>query len=216
MQLPNANPNTLDDSLHQHSLLSTFSNLSYDIPKPLRDFFSVMALDSATFQIPVRGSFSDSERDGDLDNEPLLQSPTPREKGRFLRSISLLYCLTILSTIIFLYLTFIGAPWDSAAFLIPGQSDYCKNPTLRREWRTLSIPERLDYLTAVQCLGRQPSRLNLNHSLYDDFPWVHSHMGNFCKLEFQPISCSMGLKYRADLEEQLITLLLLSHGIDIF
>ncbi|KAK6596644.1 hypothetical protein H4I96_09296 [Botrytis cinerea] len=59
------------------------------------------------------------------------------------------------------------------------QSLSCRNPIVRREWRTLGTTERQIYLKAVQCLWEQPSRIGLNHSLYEDFPWVHSRMGNF-------------------------------------
>ncbi|KAM0152184.1 hypothetical protein ACHAPG_007841 [Botrytis cinerea] len=49
------------------------------------------------------------------------------------------------------------------------QSTVCKNPSLRQEWRTLSIPKRQDYISAVQCLQSRPSRLGLNHTLHDEF-----------------------------------------------
>ena len=145
-----------------------------------------MALDSEPFPKVARKSISDSESELDLDNEPFLHSPNPPEKIRYLRSISLLYLCIIVPTTAFLYFTILGVPWDGAVVLDPaeGQSDSCRSPVLRREWRSLSLSERHDYLTAVRCLGGQPSRLGLNHSLYDDFPWVHSRMGNFCKLAF--------------------------------
>jgi tyrosinase len=49
----------------------------------------------------------------------------------------------------------------------------CVNPTIRREWRTLSASEKTTYITAVQCLTTKPSRVRNNGTLYDDFPWVH-------------------------------------------
>ncbi|KAM0179003.1 hypothetical protein ACHAPF_003343 [Botrytis cinerea] len=49
------------------------------------------------------------------------------------------------------------------------QSTVCKNPSLRQEWRTLSIPQRQDYISAVQCLQSRPSILGLNHTLHDEF-----------------------------------------------
>ncbi|KAL2067816.1 hypothetical protein VTL71DRAFT_15912 [Oculimacula yallundae] len=61
----------------------------------------------------------------------------------------------------------------------PHQAKSCLRPAVRREWRTLSIKERKNYLDAIQCLWKHPSRLGLNHSLYEDFPWFHSRAGNF-------------------------------------
>ncbi|KAL2217410.1 hypothetical protein M432DRAFT_516476, partial [Thermoascus aurantiacus ATCC 26904] len=54
----------------------------------------------------------------------------------------------------------------------------CKTPYTRREWRSLSREEKKEYIEAVQCLRRLPSRLGLNQSLYHDFPYVHSRTGN--------------------------------------
>ena len=54
----------------------------------------------------------------------------------------------------------------------------CQRPTTRREWRTLSEPERLDYVAAVKCLAHRPSKLHNNGTLYDDFPWVHKELSS--------------------------------------
>ena len=56
----------------------------------------------------------------------------------------------------------------------------CSKPAIRKEWRTLSRSEQEQYLAAVHCLRTQPSKIGLAHSLYDDFPWVHSRNGNYC------------------------------------
>lgn len=60
-------------------------------------------------------------------------------------------------------------------------STACTNPTIRREWRDLSDTEKGDYIQAVQCLRSSPSRLGLNQTLYDDFPYVHSRNGEACE-----------------------------------
>ena len=57
----------------------------------------------------------------------------------------------------------------------------CTDPVVRQEWRGLSEAERRDYIEAVQCLRSSPSRLGLNQSLYDDFPYVHSRNGESCE-----------------------------------
>ena len=49
----------------------------------------------------------------------------------------------------------------------------CKSPSIRREWRSLSIAERDAYIDAVFCLRAKPSRLNTSQTLYDDFAYVH-------------------------------------------
>ncbi|KAK8904444.1 hypothetical protein QC760_006808 [Botrytis cinerea] len=72
------------------------------------------------------------------------------------------------------------------------QSTVCKNPSLRQEWRTLSIPQRQDYISAVQCLQSRPSRLGLNHTLHDEFTWVHRSLGNF---SMEPHCLSRGFLY---------------------
>jgi len=57
----------------------------------------------------------------------------------------------------------------------------CQNPSIRREWRSLSMKEKHEYLEAVQCLAHTPSRWTPNMTLYDDFPHVHDTTGAFCK-----------------------------------
>ena len=59
-------------------------------------------------------------------------------------------------------------------------STSCTRPVIRKEWRSLSHEEQERYISAVQCLRTQPSRIGLAHSLYDDFPWTHSRIGNYC------------------------------------
>lgn len=53
----------------------------------------------------------------------------------------------------------------------------CHEPVVRKEWRTLSDVQKQEYLDAVLCLKTKPSRLGQNHSLYDDFPYLHSRSG---------------------------------------
>lgn len=56
----------------------------------------------------------------------------------------------------------------------------CVQPSIRREWRTLSRSDQSQYIAAIQCLRNTPSQLGLNQTLYDDFPWTHSRIGNYC------------------------------------
>lgn len=62
----------------------------------------------------------------------------------------------------------------------PAQGDYqSKNCATRREWRTLNSTEQQDYISSVLCLRDHPSQLGANTSLYDDFPWIHAHVGYY-------------------------------------
>lgn len=57
----------------------------------------------------------------------------------------------------------------------------CTEPYFRREWRSLAVKEKKDYLDAVQCFIDSPSMLNMNGSLYDDFSWVHNLVAHSSK-----------------------------------
>jgi hypothetical protein len=57
----------------------------------------------------------------------------------------------------------------------------CEAPQHRREWRSLSVVERDRYIDAVLCLHTKPSRLGMNHTLYDDFAYVHYQFNNDSK-----------------------------------
>jgi len=53
----------------------------------------------------------------------------------------------------------------------------CYETSSRYEWRSLSTQEKESYLNAVRCLAEKPSRLGLNGTLWDDFPYTHTHIG---------------------------------------
>lgn len=53
----------------------------------------------------------------------------------------------------------------------------CREPVVRKEWRSFSHHEKLHYIEAVQCLAKKPSRIRENGTLYDDFPYVHVRFG---------------------------------------
>ena len=55
----------------------------------------------------------------------------------------------------------------------------CQRPPIRKEWRTLSKGEQLEYIGAVSCLMRQPSILNSGTSHYDDFVYAHVQAGSY-------------------------------------
>ena len=74
-------------------------------------------------------------------------------------------------------------------FISPLNSDApttvsCKNPSVRREWRSLSRIEKQDYITAVTCLSTISSGIRDFGTLYDDFPWVHQQVSHMSMSSF--------------------------------
>ncbi|KAJ9223621.1 hypothetical protein DTO169C6_3973 [Paecilomyces variotii] len=55
----------------------------------------------------------------------------------------------------------------------------CKNPTVRREWRTLDRSEKLAYIEAARCLTESPSTRRSETTIHDDFVFLHSRIGNY-------------------------------------
>jgi hypothetical protein len=89
--------------------------------------------------------------------------------------LSLLLSLSTILSFGILYQGFIVLSLSSAPI-------ECPNPVIRREWRTLGKNEQIEYLEAVNCLRTLNSKIGMNHSLYDDFPFIHSRVGNYSKL----------------------------------
>ena len=52
-------------------------------------------------------------------------------------------------------------------------SKKCVNPQRRPAWHELTIPQRLEYIKAVNCLATKESYINPNSTLYDDYTWMH-------------------------------------------
>jgi hypothetical protein len=70
--------------------------------------------------------------------------------------------------------------WALRSNVVYGKSDeVCGEPTVRREWRTLSSLERLEYLRAVKCLSQIPSSV-CNGTLHDEFAYIHRKIGDYC------------------------------------
>ncbi|KAK1625228.1 monooxygenase [Colletotrichum phormii] len=49
---------------------------------------------------------------------------------------------------------------------------------LRVEWRSLSSAAKAGYISAVKCLDGLPSKIGLETSRYNDFPYVHAQLNN--------------------------------------
>jgi hypothetical protein len=61
------------------------------------------------------------------------------------------------------------------------KTNVCKDPYMRKEWRSLSTEEKQDYLNAFQCFIDKPSMLGMNGSLYNDFSFVHNLIAHSSK-----------------------------------
>ena len=113
-----------------------------------------------------------SSESGDEDNEKGQLSPQfkkPHGRRAFAVMCLAVGCLAISFAIGY----FLGQ--ESSPSIAPYKP--CRYPTIRHEWRSLSREEKSAYLDAVKCLRTIPSRLGLNHTLYDDFPYFHSRTG---------------------------------------
>ena len=117
--------------------------------------------------------------DGDCEEELKLggvSQSKPRPCSLLL--ITIVFLLSVIPTLILVFDRGLSSQHDTVILASNGQSWVCQQPTTRREWRTLSKPERFDYVTAVKCLATKPSKLRNNGTLYDDFPWVHKHLSS--------------------------------------
>lgn len=75
--------------------------------------------------------------------------------------------------LLFVLLLTVGSLVSDARLLKRQATTDCTNPTIRKEWRSLTNTEKSSYIEAVKCLATQPSRMNSASSLYDDFASVH-------------------------------------------
>lgn len=60
------------------------------------------------------------------------------------------------------------------------ESKPCKDPPIRREWRTLTAGEKHNYIQAVHCLESLPSELQGKGNFYDDLVYLHMSIGSQC------------------------------------
>lgn len=121
--------------------------------------------------------------DSDQDEEVVVERLS--ERGRMPRLLVSILCIALLG----LTIGFIGGVLLPAIRRVDVLSyRACRDPPVRREWRTLSKKEKHDYVDAVQCLRTTPSRLGMNQSLYDDFPWIHTLVGGYCMSFIKSVS----------------------------
>ena len=117
----------------------------------------------------------------------LYSRPSPRRK--YLRIGALVALVLLASSICIALIATVLRYRQPITSQIPAEED-SDHPVLphgaqstkcapRREWRTLSLAEQQEYIAAILCLRTKGSALTpaSNKTSYDDFPWVHSHVG---------------------------------------
>ncbi|KAK6222866.1 hypothetical protein LQW54_000676 [Pestalotiopsis sp. IQ-011] len=97
----------------------------------------------------------------------------------------------------------------SAVLLVLAQIDTvtaaCRNPLVRKEWRTLSNSEKQSYLSAVQCLKKAPAQTQATYAgvrnRYDDFMAQHINRTDFIHFVgfFQPWHRMFVAQYESEL-----------------
>ena len=126
---------------------------------------------------PVKSQSDDEEDSIDIADAYPPQRTIKQWIVRGDKPLSLITFYTIAAIfLLIVFITFFGLHVYNASQPTPTH-----NCPLRREWRTLSPPEQQHYISSVRCLLSQPSRLHPskadNSSLYEDFPWIHAHVG---------------------------------------
>ena len=106
-------------------------------------------------------------------------------------------CLTFFVSVSTLVMIFVAATFgflhgfEQGLLSRPPQPQHqsqsrCRNPDIRREWRSLTPSEQQNYLDAAKCLEETPSSLMGQGTLYDDLVYVHMHVGSLCKCTVMP------------------------------
>lgn len=118
-----------------------------------------------------------------LDGEQEYIKPKFQHAGRWSRKFLLSFTLCCL-VIAGLVVGFIGGvplrgTQKTGSYGPSRDLNACRDPVLRREWRSLKEVEKRDYIQSVKCLKTLPSQIHLNQTLYDDFPWIHKHFGEY-------------------------------------
>ena len=116
----------------------------------------------------------------DLDDD----IPDPKQAARVSRakvlSCAALVCLFVLGLVIWVGVGFGGLhrKTSSTGSGTPTPpSTRCGKQRLRREWRSLQTHEKREYIEAVKCISTKPSAISENATAYDDFPYIHSVVG---------------------------------------
>ena len=100
--------------------------------------------------------------------------------GSFLRVCRLLVQSLFLLSLCAGYVAAAPTPIDEAdteSSAASANRPACRNPTVRKEWRTLSTSQRTQYIQAVKCVMRkppiQPKRIPSVTNRFEDFLGAH-------------------------------------------
>ena len=146
-------------------------------------FFSSTRSETMPGSRPSRQSYITLESsDKDERSYQCPQGPHIRRTKWTLYHVITLFCISIVCLAVGFASTILIKGFQERQTRYSQQPNSCTNPPLRREWRSLARVEKDKYIQAVKCLKTIPSRLGLNQTLYDDFPWVHSNFGEYCTL----------------------------------
>ncbi len=123
---------------------------------------------------------------GEIKSQGLVESRQSAQKQVGVRCKLL---LSIICMIIFA----LGFAFEIHEVLRPTQSitvyeqpkKTCKEPRIRREWRSLSNTEKATYIAAAKCLTLIPSSSGTNRTVHDEFSYVHSKTGKYSNLSPQ-------------------------------
>lgn len=122
----------------------------------------------------------------DLDSNNLQQPLViTHRRPQYARTIFIICATCILFSVASVYVIYypISQKYQpSRSVLVHEKSRTCRDPAVRQEWRSLSFLQRREYISAVRCLQNRPSTIGLDHTLHDEFTWIHSRLGNFSKL----------------------------------
>lgn len=132
--------------------------------------------------------------------------------------ITILFLSSIVSSLVLFFNVKHSPEQDIQSTASIGPPIFCRQAPTRREWRTLALAERHDYVRAVRCLATKPSKLGQNGTLYDDFPWVHKHTSSNSTVGFSALGATPLTSDHSLMEFfllQLISRLLSSLGIAI-
>lgn len=128
-----------------------------------------------------RDSLDSQEREKQYDdvseeNVGLLGTKPNRQKSRFARDVLFMVFLAVAVSSLVLAGIFglANLPFSHTHAEVSGLKTRCANPSIRREWRTMTDGEQKAYIDAVKCLTKTPSILRNFGSLYDDIPWTHA------------------------------------------
>ncbi|CAK4025333.1 Di-copper centre-containing [Lecanosticta acicola] len=143
--------------------------------KPIRHL-SATKLDANTENArqyqPILDERPENEKELVEGEEPYFSQGRDRRLGSFASNTAKLTLLAICAILIC---------WIVQPLVLPQHCENGKTPTVRREWRSLALERRKNYISALECLVNKPSKLQPDHlsaSRFYDFAWTHAHTGS--------------------------------------